>query len=146
MGPSSSAQVPAMPGSFQLQSLSFPIQVSFFGLATEAWLTPLNQWTLHLQTRSMMCRAQLRPTLCWPRLLCPWFSRQEFWSGLPFPPPGELPDPGIEPESPALQADSLPSELWGKSQTRSTRSSNIGCPLLGGRPSRDFRPCKYPRH
>ena len=41
------------------------------------------------------------------------FSRQEYWSGLPFPPPGELPDPGIEPMSPvspALQADSLPLE------------------------------------
>ena len=38
------------------------------------------------------------------------FSRQEYWSGLPCPPPGDLPDPGIEPGSPALQADSLPSE------------------------------------
>ena len=38
------------------------------------------------------------------------FSRQEYWSGLPFPSPGDLPDPGIEPRSPALQADSLPSE------------------------------------
>ena len=38
------------------------------------------------------------------------FSRQEYWSGLPFPPPGDLPNPGIEPRSPALQADSLPSE------------------------------------
>ena len=36
------------------------------------------------------------------------FSRQEYWSGLPCPPPGELPDPGIEPMSPALQVDSLP--------------------------------------
>ena len=35
------------------------------------------------------------------------FSRQEYWSGLPFPPPGGLPDPGIEPASPALQVDSL---------------------------------------
>ena len=37
------------------------------------------------------------------------FSRQRYWSGLPFPPPGDLPDPGIEPGSPALQADALPS-------------------------------------
>ena len=36
------------------------------------------------------------------------FSKQEYWSGLPFPFPGSLPYPGIEPESPALQADSLP--------------------------------------
>ena len=37
-------------------------------------------------------------------------SRQECWSGLPFPSPGDLPDPGLEPGSPALQADALPSE------------------------------------
>ena len=42
------------------------------------------------------------------------FSRQEYWSGLPFPSPGDLPDPGIEPRSPALQADALPSEPPGK--------------------------------
>ena len=42
------------------------------------------------------------------------FSRQECWSGLPFPSPGDLPDPGIEPGSPTLQADALPSEPPGK--------------------------------
>lgn len=42
------------------------------------------------------------------------FSRQEYWSRLPFPSPGDLPNPGIEPRSPALQADSLPSELPGQ--------------------------------
>ena len=36
------------------------------------------------------------------------FSRQEYWSGLPFPTPGNLPEPGIKPGSPALQADALP--------------------------------------
>ena len=41
------------------------------------------------------------------------FSRQEYWNGLPFPSPEDLPDPGIEPSSSALQADSLPSELQG---------------------------------
>ena len=49
------------------------------------------------------------------------FSRQEYWSGLPFPSPGDLPNPGTEPGSPALQADALPSEppgegLWGYHQ------------------------------
>ena len=39
------------------------------------------------------------------------FSRQEYWSGLPFPSPGDLPDLGIEPRSPALQADSLPTGI-----------------------------------
>ena len=42
------------------------------------------------------------------------FSRQEYWSGLPFPSQGDLPDPGIEPRSPALQADALTSEPPGK--------------------------------
>ena len=43
------------------------------------------------------------------------FSRKEYWSGFPFPSPGDLPDPQIEPRSIALQADSLPTELPGKS-------------------------------
>ena len=42
------------------------------------------------------------------------FSRQEYWSGLPLSSPGDLPDPGIEPGSPALQVDCLPAELPGK--------------------------------
>ena len=42
------------------------------------------------------------------------FSRQEYWSRLPFPSPGDLSDPGIEPRSPALQADALTSEPPGK--------------------------------
>ena len=41
------------------------------------------------------------------------FSRQEYWSGLPFPSPGDFPDPGIEPRSPALQANALTSEPDG---------------------------------
>ena len=42
------------------------------------------------------------------------FSRKEYWNGLPFPSPGDLPNPGIEPRSPALQADALSSEPPGK--------------------------------
>ena len=42
------------------------------------------------------------------------FSRQGYWNGLPFPSPGDLPNPGIKPGSPALQAESLPTELQGK--------------------------------
>ena len=42
------------------------------------------------------------------------FSRQEYWSGLPLPSPGDLPNPGIEPRFPTLQADSLPSGPPGK--------------------------------
>ena len=39
---------------------------------------------------------------------------QEYWSGLPFPSPGDLLNPGLKPQSPALQADSLPTDLQGK--------------------------------
>ena len=48
------------------------------------------------------------------------FSRQGYGSGLPFPSPGDLPHPGIEPRSPELQADALPSEPPGYSETSST--------------------------
>ena len=48
------------------------------------------------------------------------FSRQESWSGLPFPSPGDLPDSGIEPRSPSLQADALPFEPPGKPYKQST--------------------------
>ena len=47
------------------------------------------------------------------------FSRQKHWSGLPFPSPGDLPDPGIEPTCPALQADASPSEPPGFSPSKS---------------------------
>ena len=51
------------------------------------------------------------------------FSRQEYWSRLPFPSPEDLPDPGIEPRSPALQADSLHSEShWESPKTLEVES------------------------
>ena len=94
-------------------------------------LTPL-QWKCTILTTAPPAKStpwDLEPTyiggggglvikLC-PTLTTSWtlpsmeFSRQEYWSGLPFPSPGDLPDPGIEPWSPALQADSLPTELQG---------------------------------
>ena len=60
-----------------------------------------------------------------PTVVTPWtvacqaplsmgYSSREYWSGLPFHSPGDLPDPGIKPGSPAFQAGSLPTELWGK--------------------------------
>jgi len=67
------------------------------GLVAKSRLTLATPWTV-------ACQAPLSMR----------FSRQEYWSGLPFPSPGGLPDPGIEPRSPALQADSFPTELQGK--------------------------------
>ena len=58
---------------------------------------------------------QLCTTLCDPMdYTVLEFSRPEHWSQQPFPSPGDLPNPGIEPGSPALQVDSLPTELSGK--------------------------------
>ena len=61
------------------------------------------------------------------------FSRQEYWSGLPFPFPGDLPDPGIEPRSPAFQADTLTSKLPGKPFKHLGKCKCVSCwtwPLL----------------
>ena len=64
--------------------------------------------------------AQSCPTLCDPWTVAHQappsmgFSRQEYWSGLPFPFPGDLPNPGIKPRSPTLQADTLTSAPPGK--------------------------------
>ena len=65
--------------------------------------------------------AQSCPTLCDPMTIayqapqCMKFSRQDYWSGLPFPSPVDLPNPGIKPWSPTRQADALPSEPPGRS-------------------------------
>ena len=67
------------------------------GLVTKSCLTLASPWTVVCQDPLSM-----------------GFSRQGYWSRLPFPSPGDLPDPGIEPRSPALQADSLLTELWRK--------------------------------
>ena len=55
-------------------------------------------------------------TVAWQAPLSVEFSKLEYWNGLPQPSPGDLPDPGIKPGSPELQADSLPSEPPGKAK------------------------------
>ena len=67
---------------------------------------------LHMQSCHRLCQvlvSQLCLTLCDPME----FSRLDYWSGQPFPSPGDLPNPGIESRSPALQTDSLPAEPQG---------------------------------
>ena len=60
------------------------------------------------------------------RFFCPWgFSRQEYWSELLCPPPGDLPKPGIEPRSPALQVDSLLTEPPGKPENTGVGSLSL---------------------
>ena len=69
-------------------------------------------------------------------LLSMGFSRQEYWGGLPRPPPGDLPNPEIEPRSPTLQADSLLSEPPGKPMNSGVRCqpSSRGLPDPGIKP------------
>ena len=69
-----------------------------------------------MKVKSLSC-VRLFPTqwnVAYQAPLSMEFSRQEYWSGLPFPSPGDLPNPGIKPGSPLLQADTLPSEPPGK--------------------------------
>ena len=75
-------------------SASCPFLMSGGGLVAKSCLTIATPWII-------ACQALLSMEL----------SRQEYWSGLPFPSPGDLPYPGIEPRSPAWQVDSLPTEL-----------------------------------
>ena len=70
---------------------------------------------------------QLCPTLCSPwTIQSTEFSRPEYWSGWPFPSPGDLPNPGIKPRSPTLQADSLLSEPLGKPDVRKGLNNRKG--------------------
>ena len=75
------------------------------------------------------------------------FSRQEYWSGLPFPSPGDLPNPGIEPGSPVLQADCVLSEPPGKPHSRErilaipTREEKY--PLVGEELYQDEKELRY---
>ena len=67
------------------------------------------------------CLTHCNPMVCSPLGFSSMgFSRQEYWSGLPCPPPGDFPHPGIEPRSPTLQVDSLPSKPPGKPYMIST--------------------------
>ena len=87
-------------------------------------ITTVETW-IHLSFSTFMHESESEvtqscPTLCDPRTivyqapLSMGFSRQEYWSGLPFPYPRDLPNPGMEPWSPALQTDALLSEPPGK--------------------------------
>ena len=72
------------------------------------WPSPFNLWKVKFLSHVRLF--VIPQTVVFQAPLSMGFSRQEYWSGLPFPSPGDLPNPGIKPGSPALQADSLPSE------------------------------------
>ena len=104
--------------SYQLDSRSFvPLLIP--------WYSPfyfLSLWKKKWKWKSLS-RVWLFATLwtiAYQAPLSKGFSRPEYWSGLPCPPPGDLPNPGIEPRSPTLQADSLPAEpQWKPKNTGS---------------------------
>ena len=107
----------------------------------------------------MLCLVdQLCPTLCDPMDCTMEFSRLEYWSGLPCPPPGDLPNPRIEPRSPTLQTASLAAQPPGKlkntevgslsllQQIFPTQESNRGllhCRWIPYQPSYQGSPTKY---
>ena len=101
----------------------------------------LKYFTCMYHQRCVLCCAVLscvrlfRPHGLEPaRLLCPGgFPRQEYWGGLPCPAPGVLPNPGIKPKSPALQANSFPSEPPGKH--KNTGVGSLG--LQGNLPTQE---------
>ena len=72
------------------------------------------QLNIYMSEVTQLCPTLYNPTDCSPPGSSPMgFSKQEYWSGLPFPSPGDLPNSGIEPRSPAFQADALTSEPPG---------------------------------
>ena len=98
-------------------------RTSFIGPSEHSSLHSMSEWVLV---------ARLYPTLLRPHGLQPakaplsmGFSRPEYWNGLPFPSPGDLPNPGVELRSPALQADFLLPEPPGKSQYRGSQSPHL---------------------
>ena len=90
----------AIPGILQARTLEW-VAISF----SNAW-----KWKVRVKLLSRVQLLATPWTAAYQAPLSLGFSRREYWSGLPFPSPGDLPDPEIELRTPALQADSLPSE------------------------------------
>ena len=120
--------------------MSFLIFLSSFirgrlGHRTMQWA-----WTAKTPNVNMKLLSRVRllvtpRTVAFQAPLSMGFSRQQCWSGLPFPSPGDLPDPGIKPRSPTSQTDALPSEPPGKSKN-SQKTVHFGQRSRKGGPSR----------
>ena len=94
---------------------------------------PLSSCLVLLSVRHSVVSNSLQPlglTAAHQAPLSLGFSRQEYWSGQPFPSPGDLPNPRIKPRSPELQTDSLPSDLPGKSPISSYQDNNTSSPVF----------------
>ena len=109
---------------------AFPFPKSGFpSYATLLW-TLVILWHVHAQSLSLVWLVTTPWTVAHQALLSMGFSRQEQWSGLPFPTPGDLPDPGIEPASPALAGRFFTtSATW--EALRSTIGTFLAVELLG---------------
>ena len=123
-------------GSLSLLQWIFPTQELNQGLLHCRWILYQLSYKGTPKSRS---RVQLFGT--------PWiiqsleFSRPEYWSGQPFASPGDLPNPGVESRSPALQADSLPVEPRGKPRAPFLKKESGY--FLGSQQSRPQRPCTH---
>ena len=144
--PMPSPSSPSSPAHQELVS-SLPLGLGPSGIGGEISVRPLPRWCLTSLAQTSV--SQSCPTLCYPMTVTrqaplSGFSRQQYWSGLPFPPPGDLPDPGIEPGCPALREDALPSEPPGNQIILSFHSSLqiCACGLLQGSDTRACACCK----
>ena len=107
---------------YVLISLCTSLPTLYFFWINESLVTLMDAVCGHAVVSNSLRIHGLQPA----RLLCPQgFSRQEYWSGMPRPAPSDLPNPGIECRSPALQLDSLPSEPTGKSTLMDRKLNNI---------------------
>ena len=110
-----------------LQGITPKVELTEFGVCKYSTHRPLMWWLLtHLSSRSVVWLYATPWTVAYQAPPFLRFPRQDFWSRLPFPSPGDLPDPGIEPRSPSLQAEALPSEPPGKPPSVMVRAFNLG--------------------
>ena len=119
----------------QAITLSLPGEWALRGLRMETGFLPSVLWPLHTPPPPLQCALGVCTVVSdslWPhglqlsRLLCPWNYPGENWSGVLFPPPGDLPDPRIEPPSPALQADFSPLQRNSGWESRGPWPQRVG--------------------
>ena len=87
-----------------------------YNIGHELVIAEIVFWVVRVCSDAQSCPILCNPMACTqPGSSVHWIFRQEYWNGLPFPSPGDLPHPVIEPGSPSLQVDSFPTEPPGKS-------------------------------
>ena len=105
----------------------------FLIFSIDFYVCPSDNITVTIKLVKSLSHVQLFEipwTVAYKAPLSMGFSRKEYWSGLPFPSPGDLPDPGIKPGSSTLQADALPSEPPGKPHSHGYCSYKINFEIM----------------